>query len=300
MKTVLISGASGLIGKQLSKKLKEKGYEVRGLSREKSDEYYHWNPALGEINEMAFENLDTIIHLAGAPISKRWSVPYKVKLYDSRVESLEFLLNKAKKMNCEIKTLISASGVNYYGTETTNKIFTENDPKADDYLGNLCGEIEEVAESFNSIGTRVCIVRTSAVLSKEGGMLKELLPMAKASLLSPIGSGKQIVPWIHIDDIVNMYIHLLENEELSGAYNAVADEVVTNKKLTKKLTETLGRKILMPNAPAFVMRIIFGEMSTILLKGSAVSNEKIKKTGFKFHFSELKDALKDLLKKKKA
>lgn len=297
-KTVLISGATGMIGQELSKKLKEKNYTVKKLTREKSDQYFYWNPDRGEIDAKAFNNVDAIIHLAGAPISKRWSIPYKVKLYDSRIESMKLLLNTVKKQNQPIETFICASGTNYYGTVTTDNIYTETDPIGDDYLAKLCGKIEQSAEEFNSIGSRVCVVRTAAVLSNNGGMVAELLSLAQSNILSPLGSGKQIVPWIHIDDIVNLYIHLLENENLKGVYNAVADEDVTNKKFTKTLMKLKGKKIIMPKVPAFVLRIVLGEMSSILLKGSAISNEKIKESGFEFKFKKLKPALRNLIRKK--
>lgn len=297
-KTVLISGATGMIGRKLSKQLKAQNYIVKELSREKSDQYFYWNPDRGEIDERALENVDAIIHLAGAPISKRWSIPYKVKLYDSRIESMKLLLKTAKKINQPIKTFICASGTNYYGTITTNEIFTEDHSMGEDYLAKLCGKIEEAANVFHDeIGSRVCIVRTSAVLSNEGGMIKELLPLAKSNILSPLGTGKQIVPWIHIDDIANIYIHLLENENLNGAFNAVADEQITNKKFTKTFMKLKGKKIIMPKVPAFVLRIVLGEMSSILLKGSAISNEKIKSTGFEFKFKKLKPSLRNLIRK---
>ena len=296
-KTVLISGATGMIGRKLSKQLKVQNYIVKELSREKSDQYFYWNPDRGEIDERALENVDAIIHLAGAPISKRWSIPYKVKLYDSRIESMKLLLKTAEKLNQPIKTFICASGTNYYGTITTNEIFTEDHSMGEDYLAKLCGKIEEVANEFHEIGSRVCIVRTSAVLSNDGGMLKELLPLAKTNILSSLGTGKQIIPWIHIDDIVNIYIHLLENENLNGAFNAVADEHITNKKFTKTLMKLNGKKIIMPRVPAFVLRIVLGEMSSILLKGSAISNEKIKSTGFEFKFKKLKPSLRNLIRK---
>lgn len=298
-KTVLISGATGMIGQELSKKLKEKNYIVKELSREKSDKYFYWNPDKGEIDEKAFENIEAIIHLAGAPISKRWSLPYKVKLYDSRVESMKLLLKTSKKLNLPIKTFICASGTNYYGTITSNEMFSENHPIGDDYLAKLCGKIEKTAEEFKSIGSRVCIVRTAAVLSNKGGMLAELLSLAQHNLISPLGSGKQIVPWIHIDDIVNLYIHLLENENLEGPYNAVADEITSNKKFTKTLIKLKGKKNLMPKVPKFILRIVLGEMSSILLKGSAISNSKIKESGFEFKFTKLKPALRNLIRKNK-
>lgn len=296
MKSVLITGASGLIGRSLSKKLNSKGYEVRILSRTQKENQYVWNPSEGKMDEKAFENLDFIIHLAGAPISKRWTNSYKKELYDSRVKTAQLLFDTAKNSGSSVKKIITASGANYYGTKTTENIFKETDSHAPDFLGKLCYDLESTVQQFETIGTKVCAVRTSAVLSPEGGMLKELLPLAKNYMISPLGNGKQIVPWIHIDDMVNLYIHLLEKEELQGAYNAAASQIVNNKEFTYSLAKSIDKKVILPSVPGFVLKTVLGEMSSILLEGSAISNSKIKTTGFQFQFDELEGVLKNLLK----
>ncbi len=298
MKSVLITGASGLIGRSLSKKLKAKGYEVRILSRTQKQDQYFWNPSERKIDQKAFENLDAIIHLAGAPISKRWTEFYKKELYDSRVKTAQLLFETAKNSGTFLKKIITASGANYYGTKTTEKIFKETDPHAPDFLGKLCYDLENTVQQFETIGAKVCAVRTSAVLSPTGGMLKELLPLANNYVISPLGNGKQIVPWIHIDDMVNLYIHLLESEELHGAYNAAASQIVNNKEFTYTLVKSIHKKVILPSIPGFVLKTVLGEMSTILLEGSAVSNSKIKNTGFQFQFNELDKALDNLLPQK--
>ncbi|MBA5629442.1 TIGR01777 family oxidoreductase [Moheibacter lacus] len=256
---------------------------------------FHWDPDEKKIDEAAFENLDAIIHLAGAPISKRWTKSYKKEVYDSRVESADLLFEFAKKLNSPVKKFITASGTNYYGTQTTDKIFTENDKHANDFLGKLCFDLENSAQKFEEIGASVSMVRTAAVLSKKGGMLKELMPIAKWNLLSALGSGKQILPWIHIDDLTDIYIQILENENLNGAYNASAPEFITQKEFVQKLTKAMDKKVIFPNVPSFMLKLILGEMSTILLKGSAISSEKIQKTGFDFKFKNSDAALKDLI-----
>ncbi len=294
MKSVLISGASGLVGKALSKKLEEKGYEVRKLSRAKKQRQFFWNLTEGKIEEKAFENLDAIIHLAGAPISKRWTNVYKKELYDSRIQSAQLLFDYTKNLGVNLKTFISASGTNYYGTQTTPSIYKETDEHADDFLGNLCLDLEKSAHQFSNLGTRVCCVRTSAVLSTDGGMLKELWPMVKKNMLSVLGTGKQILPWIHIDDIVGIYIYLLENENLTGVYNAAASEIITNKEFTYQLANKTSSKIIFPPVPKWVLKLAMGEMSGILLEGSAISNQKIKEAGYRFQFEELDAALSQL------
>lgn len=296
MKTILITGATGLIGTALSKKLISKGYNVRILSRKKYPNSFYWDSKASVIEEAAFENLDAIIHLAGAPVSKRWTNSYKKELYDSRVKSCDLLFQYAQRLNSKIPTFITASGANYYGTLTSSKIFKESDPHFPDFLGKICYDLEKSAQEFEDLGSRVCAVRTSAVLSNQGGMLKELKPMANSYVLSPLGSGSQILPWIHIDDIVNMYVHLLEKTELKGAYNAVASEMVNNKEFTQTFMKSLGKSVILPKVPSFVLKAVLGEMSNILLEGSALSNEKIKQSGFKFQFENLNEALADLAK----
>lgn len=294
MKTILISGATGLIGKALTKKLRSKGYEVRILTRQKGENSFFWDIQKGEIDESAFENLDAIIHLAGAPVSKRWTSSYKQEMYDSRVKACDLLFQFASQFSPELKIFITASGANYYGTVTSTQIFKETDPHSPDFLGKICYDLEESANQFEELGTRVCAVRTSAVLGKEGGMLKELKPLANSYVLSPLGSGNQILPWIHLDDIVNLYVHLLENPELNGPYNAISSEVVTNKEFTQKFMKSQGKSVVLPAVPGFVLKLVLGEMSSILLEGSAVSNNKIKATGFQFQFENLEAALADL------
>lgn len=296
MKSVLITGASGLIGKELVRKLKQKGYEVRTLSRNKSETNFYWNPEKKFMDEAAFENLDAIIHLAGASISKRWTKAYKKEIYASRIKSADLLFEFAKRLKTPLKTFITASGTNYYGTKTTSQIFQEKDPHGDDFLGKLCYDWEMSAAQFENLGARVCAVRTTAVLSNQGGILKELNPLAKSYLLSPLGSGKQIQPWIHIEDLVHIYIHLLENEHLKGAFNASASEITTNAEFTKTLMKIKGKKVLLPAVPSFVLKLALGEMSRILLEGTAISNEKIKASGFQFQYETLKEALENLEK----
>lgn len=297
MKTVLISGATGLVGGILAQRLTEKGYEVRILSRKKSANHFIWDLKEKKIEDSAFENLDAIIHLAGAPVSKKWSESYKEVIYKSRVDSSKLLFEYVKKLNVDLKTFITASGINYYGTLTSDKIFTETDPPSTDFFGKVCVDWENAAFDFESLGTRVCSVRTSVVLSTQGGMLKELLPITKLNLLSPLGTGKQILPWIHVDDLVNMYIYLLENKKLSGAFNAAAPQIVTQKEFTKIWAQSLHKKVILPHVPSFALKLIFGEMASILLKGSAISSKKIQKSGFTFQYNDLKNALKDLLER---
>lgn len=295
MKTVLISGGTGLVGSVLTKKLRTAGHRVRILSRQKGEDHFYWNPEKNEIDASAFENLDAVIHLAGASIAKRWTASYKKELYSSRIDTSKLIFEQLKKSNTKIECFISASGVNYYGTETSRHIFTEEDPNSNDFLGKLCADWEAAAFDFEQLGARVCALRTAVVLSADGGMIKKLIPAAKFNMVSALGSGNQIVPWIHIDDLADIYKWLIENPNLSGAFNASATQIVNSREFTKAFVGAMGKKIILPNTPAFMLKLIFGETASIMLEGSAVSNKKIKDTGFRFQFDNLETAFKNLL-----
>ncbi|WP_336731639.1 TIGR01777 family oxidoreductase [Chryseobacterium sp. VD8] len=296
---VLITGANGLVAKELSKKL-EKDYTVRFLTRKKQNSNdFEWDIKKGTIDEKAFENVSHIIHLAGANISeKRWTDERKKELISSRVDSAALLLKTLQKNNIRLKSFISASGINYYGTKTTEKIFTENDDPGNDFLSKVVILWEKAADDFKeqNVAERVVKIRTAVVLSEKDGALKKMLPPVKMGIGSPIGTGKQYMPWIHINDICSIYEFALKNSELDGAFNANSPQHTTNENLTKNMAEVLHKPLFMPNVPAFVLKLMFGELSEALLEGSRASSEKIQKAGFQFEFPELKRALEDLLK----
>lgn len=298
---VLITGAGGLIARELSKKI-ENDYEVRFLTRNKKQENeYEWNIKNGTIDEAALENVSHIIHLAGANISeKRWTDDRKKELISSRVDSAKLILNTLKKKNVKLKSFISASGINYYGTKTTDKIFTENDASGNDFLSEVVVVWEKAADEFKeeNIAERVVKIRTAVVLSKKEGALAKMATPIKFVIGSPLGSGKQYMPWIHIDDICSIYEFALKNPEIEGAFNATAPQHTTNENLTKLIAKVLKKPLFMPNLPGFILKLIFGELADALLEGSRASSEKIQKTGFQFKFPDLKMALEDLLNNK--
>lgn len=294
MKTVLISGGSGMVGSRLAEVLGRSGYEVRILSRQKKQGFYHWDPVKREIDPTAFQDLDVIVHLAGATIAKRWTADYKRELYTSRVDTSGLLLEYVQKTQTRLKCFVSASGVNYYGSRTSKQIYTEDDPHSDDFLGQLCADWESAASDFKSCADRVCVLRTAVVLSERGGMIRKLIPPARLGLISPLGSGNQIVPWIHLDDLAEIYRWLIEHSELSGAYNAAATQIVNSREFTEAFMKAAGKRILLPNVPGFMLRLMFGETAEIMTEGSAVSNKKIKDSGFRFRFDHLDSAMKDI------
>jgi uncharacterized protein len=297
---VLITGASGAIARVLSKKL-ENQYSIRFLTRKKEAENeFEWDLENQIVDENAFENVSHIIHLAGANISeKRWTEDRKRELISSRVASAKLILNTLKKKNLKLKSFISASGINFYGTKTTDKIFTENDAPGNDFLSEVVVVWEKAADEFKeqNISERVVKIRTAVVLSKNEGALAKMMTPIKFGIGSPLGSGKQYMPWIHIDDICSIYEFALKNPEVEGSYNASAPQHTTNENLTKLIAKVLNKPLLMPNVPTFILKLIFGELADALLEGSRASSEKIEKAGFEFQFPDLKMALEDLLKK---
>ncbi|SEM81898.1 hypothetical protein SAMN05421856_1078 [Chryseobacterium taichungense] len=297
---ILITGASGLIAQELSKRL-EKNYTVRLLTRNKKhDNEFEWNIKAQTMDENALEGVSHIIHLAGANISeKRWTDERKKELISSRIDSAGLILKKLQEQNIKLKSFITASGINYYGTKTTDKIFNENDGQGDDFLSEVVVLWEAAADQFKkqNLAERVAKIRTAVILSEKDGALKKMLPTIKIGIGSPLGTGKQYMPWIHIEDVVAIYEYAIQNSEIDGAFNAVSPQHTTNENLTKTIAEVIKKPLFMPNVPGFLLKLIFGELADALLEGSRASAGKIQKAGFHFEFPDLKAALEDLLKK---
>jgi len=299
MKKILISGATGLVGKKLSKKLHERGYKVEILVRSKDQESdfksYLWNYEKGVLEEGALDNTYIFIHLAGATISKRWTESYKKEIYNSRINSAQFIYEQMQKQNIHPEAVISSAAAGIYGQTTSQTIFTEKDPAADDFLGKVCKDWEEKALQFRNLGSRVVCVRTSTVLSEKGGALEVLKKPIELNVGAVLGTGDQYFPWIHIDDLVNIYVKAVECVTIDGAYNASAPDFVTNKILTKTIADHLGKTIWLPNIPKFVIKTALGEMSVLALEGSRISPDKIINEGFNFAYERLDNALADVL-----
>ena len=291
----MITGGSGLIGRRLSFLLKSRGYEVRILSRSNNPKNNYktfvWNVSEQYINESAFEGLNHIIHLAGAGIAdKRWSEKRKKEIIASRVTSTNLLYNTVKRLKTPLNSFISASATGYYGAVTSETIFEEKDKPAKDFLGKVCSLWEDSIFQFNEIKIRTVALRTGIVLSKDGGALKKM----KTPVITSLGNGKQYMPWIHIDDLCELYIKAIEDQEFKGAFNAVSSEHISNLSFSKKISKIFNHPFLAIGAPSFILQIVFGEMSTIILNGSRISANKIKQAGFKFKFENLEKALNNL------
>jgi uncharacterized protein (TIGR01777 family) len=280
--------------------LKENGYEVSLLSRsplpDKPFTTYLWDPLKGEIDPRALDRIDFIIHLAGLNIGqKRWTSRRKQLILDSRVKTAELLFNTIRSQNAEIEGYITSSGIGYYGAVTSETLFDENAEAARDFLGQTCQKWESVADRFEEIGIRSVKVRTGVVLARDGGALSKLSLLVKLGAGAPLGSGKQFMPWIHMNDLCGIYLHCLERKEMTGAYNAVAPEHCSNRELTRKIARQLKMPLWLPRVPGGLIRLLFGEMSVMLLEGSRISSDKIGDAGYSFQFPNLEPALKDLL-----
>ena len=298
-KTVLISGGSGHIGSRLTTALLKSGYRVNWLSRGdfsvNNVTVYKWDVERKQINLQAIDQARIIIHLAGANIgAKRWTSKRKKEILDSRVKSAEFLLKAIRETGVRLEAFISASAVGYYGALTSEKIFKEDDPPANDFLGTTCRLWEDAAESFSDAAKRVIKIRTGVVLDGRSGALPKMALPVKLGLGSSLGSGRQYLPWIHIADIVGIYVKAIENETMKGAYNAVAPQAVRLKEFFRTLAGVLGRPFFMPPVPDFLLKALLGEMSDLLLKGSPVSAEKILRAGYAFRFKTAEKALQDI------
>ncbi|SNR15418.1 TIGR01777 family oxidoreductase [Tenacibaculum jejuense] len=294
MAKILLTGGTGLVGTLLETKLKEKNHEIVILSRNpKKEHHFKWDLKKNYVDPKALENLDYIIHLAGAGIAdKKWTEKRKQELIDSRVLSANLLFEKIEENNIALKGFISSSGIGYYGATTSETIFKEKDQPAKDFIAKICIEWEKAAHQFQNLKVPVTILRTSVVLSKDGGALKK---MNTPLFLSALGSGKQYLPWIHIEDLCNMYVKAVEDSSFTGIYNASSPEHQTNLSFTKVLGKVLGKFVTPFNVPKFVLKLVVGELAVIVLQGSRVSTEKIEKV-YNFKYESLKKALENIYK----
>lgn len=299
MAIILITGGSGLIGRKLTAALQAKGHEVRWLSREAGDRSgiraFKWNIPRKELDEAALLNVDHIIHLSGSGIADgRWTDQRRRELYTSRVDAADLIRTTAQHLGAAPASFISASGVGAYGAVTTDHIFRETDPPANDTIGELVQAWEAAADRW-SPNARVVKLRTPMVLAKEGGALPRLAAPVRYGLGSALGHGRQWMTWVHIDDLVKAYVMAVEDHSIAGTYNVVADEQVDNRTFMEAVAKALGKPFFLPNVPAFALRLVFGEMASILLEGPRVSNERITLAGAAPEHRKLLPVLQDLL-----
>jgi uncharacterized protein (TIGR01777 family) len=298
-KKILITGASGLIGTRLTELLQQNNYEVAHISRGKkkgSVPAFTWDVDKNFLEPGAFNGVDAIVHLAGAGVAdKRWNERRKEEILSSRTKSTRLLYDELKKGHHKVKTFVSASGIGFYGVEDSGRQMTEVDKPGKDFIAEVSRQWEAEADRVSEL-MRVCKLRTGFVLSDQGGALPQLATPIKLFVGSPLGTGNQFINWIHIDDLCGIYIRMIEDESLSGAYNGVAPSPVTNREFTREVAKVLHRPVIFPAVPAFVLNIVIGEMAYLILKSPAVSGEKIRHAGYNFKFTDLHSTLTDLLK----
>ena len=302
MKTILVTGGSGMIGRRLSELLIEKGYKVIWLSRERYVKAifprYRWDYRKGEIDSEALEQADIIIHLSGTNLGEgSWTRLKKQTIVESRVLTARLLLDTLIKLNKKPEAFISASAVGYYGMHTDEKVYYEDDlPARNDFLSRTCKKWE--AEAFNfkkELGIRTVALRTSFVIYKNSHALNKIKLPVKFGLGAPIGSGKQFFSWIHLDDLCGIYIKSIEDVNMEGVYNAVSPDQTTNAEFMKCLAKEMKRPFFLPNIPAFILRLIMGEAAGMVLEGSRISPQKVIDKGYIFKFNSLSEAIKESL-----
>lgn len=298
MKSILITGGTGLIGSKLLDSIDKSVYNVYVLTRKKSYKengvnYINWDPENSVLDISQIKNLYSVINLAGESIDgSRWTSNYKRKILDSRVNSTRLLFNKVKEMKELPKSFISASATGFYEVNTDNPQ-AETDLPGNNFLSDVVQQWEKEILKFKSLGLRTTTFRIGLVLSKDGGVLKRLYPIFKFFLGVPIGSGNQMISWIHESDMIGLINMAIESNKLEGIYNAVAPEIITNTEFTKSLLKSLNR-FSYPSiikAPSFIVRLLFGEQSDLVLNGLNISSEKIMQSNYKFKFTKLSSAL---------
>jgi uncharacterized protein (TIGR01777 family) len=299
MTKIVIAGGSGLVGKKLTQMLVEKGHEVAWLTRNgkaKSPiKLFEWDIKNQTIDKAVFDFAEVFINLAGAGVAdKKWTDAYKKEIYDSRILSTQLLANELAGKANKVHTYISASAIGIYGNNTALNT-TENTTAADTFLAKVCEDWENAVKPIDKLGIRTGIIRVGVVLAKDGGFIKEVSTPINLFFGAALGSGEQQTSWIHIDDLCRMFIVLVENKSLSGVFNGVAPNPETNKKLTQLLAKQLDKPLILPNAPAFVIKLLFGEMGTMLLGSQHISAQKILDSGFTFQFPTAQKAMADLV-----
>lgn len=306
MQTVLVTGGTGMIGSELTKHLSGKGYHIINLTRkmpaspgkDANISYALWDVNKQQIDVAAIQKADHIIHLAGAGVvDKKWTEAYKAEIRNSRTKSSALLIDALRNNDNSVKTIVSASAIGWYGEDSSPRGagFIESDMNADNFLGETCKVWEESIEPVKQLGKRLVIMRFGIVLSNTDGAFPEFKKPLHFGISGILGSGKQVISWVHIDDLCRMLIEAIENENMNGIYNAVAPKPVTNKVLTLQLAQAIRGKFFIPlHVPEFVLKIMLGARSVEVLKSTTVSSEKIKGVGFTFLYPSIEAALQQL------
>lgn len=316
MPTVMITGGTGMIGTSLSRHLLQQGYDVIILSRNPIETasaykttsqqnsfrpsgkifYAKWNTEKMVIDNQALSQADYIVHLAGEGVAKkRWTKKRKEEIKLSRTKSSELLYQCLSTQSNKVKAVISASAIGWYGPDQ-GKVFTENDPPAEDFLGQTCKAWEESIDKVATLGKRLVKMRLGIALSNEGGALVEFKRPARLGVAAILGSGNQMVSWVHIDDLCRAFIHAIETPEMNGVFNLAAPQPCSNKEITLGIAKAMNGALYLPmHVPSFALKLIMGEMSVEVLKSTTVDSTKLQQSGFNFIYAHIHSALKHLI-----
>ncbi len=293
MQTILLAGGSGLIGTRLSELLRAKGYTVRLLTRTpKGSGQFAWDPAKGQIDDAALAGVHAVVNLAGAGIAdERWSEKRKRLLVDSRVQSAGVLRDALLRTGVQPSVYLSASAIGYYGNSGEQSMRETDAPVDDSFMVDCCRQWEQAADLIGNMGIRTVKLRIGVVLAKEGGALAEFVRPLQFGLGAYFGDGQAWYSWIHRDDVCRIFIWALENEQVTGVYNAVAPHPERIKPLVQQIAKARHRPALIVPAPAFAMRLIFGEMSAVILNSNLIADNKVRTAGYDFQYPTLQGAL---------
>lgn len=299
--TVLITGGTGSIGRRLTQLLQQEGYQVSLLSRSQKSipnvRVYQWDIKKGHIDPQAIATADHIIHLAGEGIAdERWTDQRKDDILTSRTQSTDLLTQALAKNPHHVKSFVGASAIGYYGGNTDDRPLTETSQGGSDFLAQIVRAWERAEEQVAILGIRTVKLRIGVVLMSDGGALPKLVQPVRLGAGAPIGSGQQYISWIHLDDLCRLFIRALSDESWQGVYNAVAPTPVTNETLTRAIAQVLHRPMLLPNIPAFAIKLLYGEMAIVVTGGNYVLNKRItEETNFAYQYTDLTKALENLL-----
>jgi uncharacterized protein len=299
-KTIIIAGGSGLIGRRLREHLVSQGHIVKILSRTS----HHsepgsivWDPMKSVLDQSVVEEADVIINLAGESIAqKRWTPWRRRKIINSRIFTTNLIAETLEKSNHSVQVVINASAIGYYG-DTGDMVLYEDHKPASDFLGKTCEQWENAAHRFERQGIRTVIFRIGVVLARESGMLAEILKTVPFGVLPYFGNGKQYQSWIHLDDLCRMIVKAIDDNQLSGTYNAVSPGPLSNRNFMLLLAQIIPGRQLLIRIPKIFLQLFLGDMSKVILHSSRVSSKKIEATGFTFKFPQANQAIRNLLGK---
>jgi hypothetical protein len=299
---VFMTGGTGFVGTNLSKRLAQEGHEVTVLTRSLRDQkterggisYAEGDPTQKGLWQQKIADQDVVINLAGASIFRRWGDTAKKLIWDSRIETTKNLADALSARKSKETYLFSTSAVGYYGFHE-DEVLDESSPSGEGFLADLSKEWESAARKATDHGVHVILMRFGIVLGRRGGALQQMITPFKWGIGTSLGSGNQWFSWIHEQDLVDIFLYLIKEKKVSEAVNCTAPNPVTNSELTKTLSEVLGKLTFMPSVPGFMMRLVLGEFGSVLLKGQRVVPKGLLDAGFHFSFPDLRSALKDLL-----